>query len=172
MGWRSGEQGGIDNMGKDIDRNITRQLWERLKNVFTRNDVIPVENGGTGVDNIKDIVSVLTNGTKYEKLVVNTYKNEKINAIIDANIKINGNSFYLNIWNSYTVTDYKPNTNLILAVFQNTGFMPNVRCSAVYGILNATVTLYDGTITISINSPNAITTINGNDFRQFFSFPL
>ena len=35
-------------MGKDIDRNITRQLWERVKNVFTRNDVIPVENGGTG----------------------------------------------------------------------------------------------------------------------------
>ena len=35
-------------MGKDIDKNITRQLWERLKNTFTRNDVIPVENGGTG----------------------------------------------------------------------------------------------------------------------------
>lgn len=35
-------------MGKDIDRNITRQLWERLKKTFSRNDVIPVENGGTG----------------------------------------------------------------------------------------------------------------------------
>lgn len=30
-----GERLGIKNMGKDIDRNITRQLWERLKNTFT-----------------------------------------------------------------------------------------------------------------------------------------
>ena len=58
---------GIYDMGKDIDRNITRQLWEKNKNSFTRNDVIPVENGGTGVTNIKDIVSVITNGTKYIK---------------------------------------------------------------------------------------------------------
>ena len=35
-------------MGKDIDRNITRQFWERLKNTFTRNDIIPIKNGGTG----------------------------------------------------------------------------------------------------------------------------
>ena len=41
------------DMGKDIDRNITRQLWERLKNTFTRNDVIPVENGGTGENNLE-----------------------------------------------------------------------------------------------------------------------
>lgn len=26
-------------MGKDIDRNITRQLWEKNKNSFTRNDI-------------------------------------------------------------------------------------------------------------------------------------
>ena len=43
-------------LGKDIDKNITRQLWERLKNTFTRNDVIPVENGGTGV---KDFIPFL-----------------------------------------------------------------------------------------------------------------
>lgn len=43
-----GERLGIKNMGKDIDRNITRQLWERLKNTFTRNDVIPIENGELG----------------------------------------------------------------------------------------------------------------------------
>lgn len=44
-------------MGKDIDRNITRQLWERENgvtgDVFTKNDVIPVENGGTGVNNLE-----------------------------------------------------------------------------------------------------------------------
>ena len=39
-------------MGKDIDRNITRQLWERFKNTFSRNDIIPVKNGGTGVNNL------------------------------------------------------------------------------------------------------------------------
>mgnify|MGYP004565104083 CR=1 FL=1 len=41
-------------MGKDIDRNITRQLWERLKNTFSRNDVIPIENGGTGENSISN----------------------------------------------------------------------------------------------------------------------
>ena len=40
-------------MGKDIDRNITRQLYERVKNIFTRNDIIPVKNGGTGVNNLE-----------------------------------------------------------------------------------------------------------------------
>lgn len=114
----------------------------------------------------------MTNGTKYIKQVANTYKNEKINAMIKAYVNINDNSLYLNIWDSYKVTDYEPNTDLILAVFENTGFMPNVRCSALYGVLNATITLYDGTITISIRPSNAINTINGNDFRQFFTFPI
>lgn len=41
---------GNKKMGKDIDRNITRQLWERLKNTFSKNDVIPIKNGGTGGD--------------------------------------------------------------------------------------------------------------------------
>lgn len=81
MGWRSGEQGGIDNMGKDIDRNITRQLWERLKNVFTRNDVIPVENGGTGETNL-DLF--------YPKLV----QDERVTRIMIANETLN-NGFTL-----------------------------------------------------------------------------
>ena len=51
-------------MGKDIDRNITRQLWERFKNTFTKNDIIPVENGGTGVNNL---------GLFYPKLVEDYY---------------------------------------------------------------------------------------------------
>ena len=32
-----GERLGINNMGKDIDRNITRQLWERWKNEYKIN---------------------------------------------------------------------------------------------------------------------------------------
>ena len=159
-------------MGKDIDRNITRQLFERVKNVFTRNDVIPVENGGTGVNNIKDIVSVITNGTKYIKRIDNTYKNEKINKIVSSYIDINDNSIFLNMWGSYSVTDYEINTPLILAVFPNTGFMPNVRCSAMFGQTKATITLYDGTITISVESPTQIHSIIGDSFKNFFSFPL
>ena len=195
-------------MGKDIDRNITRQLWEKNAstdnvptdnvftkndvipvenggtgvtnlelftqklNVFTKNDVIPVENGGTGVTNINDIVSVITNGTKYIKRVTNTYKNEKLDKIVSSYIDINDNSIFLNMWDNYTVTGYEINTPLILAVFQNTGFMTNVRCSAIYGNTNATITLYDGTITISIESPNQIRSLIGNNFKNFFSFPL
>ena len=159
-------------MGKDIDRNITRQLFEKNKNSFTRNDVIPVENGGTGVTNIKDIVSLISNGTKYIKRINNTYKNEKIDKIISSYIDINNNSIYLNMIGNYNVTGYEINTPLILAVFQNTGFMPNVRCSAKYGMNDATITLYDGTITISIESPTKLTNLIGTSYRNFFSFPL
>ena len=166
---------GIYDMGKDIDRNITRQLFEKNKNSFTRNDVIPVENGGTGVTNIKDIVSLISNGTKYIKRINNTYKNEKIDKIVSSYIDINNNSMYLNMLGNYTVTGYEINTPLILAVFPNTGFMPNVRCSAMFGNSNnvySTITLYDGTITISVESPVDIRSINGAGFRNFFSFPL
>ena len=162
-------------MGKDIDRNITRQLWEKNKNSFTRNDVIPAENGGTGVTNIKDIVSVISNGTKYIKRINNTYKNDKIDKKISSYIDINNNSIYLHMIGNYTVTGYEINTPLILAVFQNTGFMPNVRCSAMYGSANnidATITLYDGTITISVKSPVDIRSLIGTSFKNFFSFPL
>lgn len=159
-------------MGKDIDRNITRQLWEKNKNTFTRNDVIPVENGGTGVTNIKDIVSVITNGTKYIKTIKNTYKNEHINKVVNSSIEINSNSILLRMGGSYTVTGYTINTPLILAVFENTGFMPNVRCSARYGANNATITLYDGTITISIESSSELTSVSTNNYGNFFSFPL
>ena len=163
---------GIYDMGKDIDRNITRQLFEKNKNSFTRNDVIPVENGGTGVTNIKDIVSVISNGTQYIKTINNTYKNEQINKVVNSSIEINSNSIFLRMGGNYTVTNYKLNTPLILAVFPNTGFMPNVRCSARYGNTNATITLYDGTITISIESHTEITTLNANTYGNFFSFPL
>lgn len=162
-------------MGKDIDRNITRQLWEKNKNTFTRNDIIPVENGGTGVNNIKDIVSIITNGTKYIKRIDNTYKNDKIDKKISSYIDINNNSIYLHMIGNYTVTGYEINTPLILAVFQNTGFMPNVRCSAMYGSdnnIDATITLYDGTITISVKSPVDISSLIGTSFKNFFSFPL
>ena len=36
----------------------------------------------------------------------------------------------------------------------------------------STITLYDGTITISVESPVDIRSIIGAGFRNFFSFPL
>lgn len=88
MGGWSGEQGGIDNMGKDIDRNITRQLWERLKNAFTRNDVIPIENGGYNIKRIRiapyrSEISILNN-------LLNFYGNFNENN----EYKINFNNFF------------------------------------------------------------------------------
>lgn len=63
-------------MGKDIDRNITRQLWEREQNastdnVFTKNDVIPVENGGTGVNNLELFYPKLVEDSNIKKIEVN-----------------------------------------------------------------------------------------------------
>ena len=70
MGGWTGEKVGNYDMGKDIDRNITRQLWEKetgvTGDVFTKNDVIPVENGGTGVNNLELF---------YPKLVEDSYIN-------------------------------------------------------------------------------------------------
>lgn len=88
-------------MGKDIDRNITRQLWERLKNTFSRNDVIPVKNGGTGETNSYDTVQSLTNNSKFIKIIQNTYKNEKINSVINATLSVNTNSIFINFTGDY-----------------------------------------------------------------------
>ena len=70
-------------MGKDIDRNITRQLFEKNKNSFTRNDVIPVENGGTGVTNLEDYyittISVNTSTPAVEGFTFNRSNNYQYN---------------------------------------------------------------------------------------------
>lgn len=66
-----GERLGINNMGKDIDRNITSQLWKRLKNTFSRNDVIPVENGGTGETNLDLFYPKLVQDERVTRLMIN-----------------------------------------------------------------------------------------------------
>ena len=58
-------------MGKDIDRNITRQLWEKFKNTFTNNDIIPVKNGGTGVNNLELFYPKLVEDSYITKIEVN-----------------------------------------------------------------------------------------------------
>ena len=59
-------------MGKDIDRNITRQLWERLKNTFSKNDVIPVENGGTGETSLVNLFGKSVNSKQIKEENKNT----------------------------------------------------------------------------------------------------
>lgn len=172
MGWRSGEQGGIDNMGKDIDRNITKQLWERLKNAFTRNDVIPIENGGTGATNSQNVISNLTNNTKYIDLIRNSYKNDKINKIIDSYIHVNTNSMYLYIAGNYTVTNDDNHIPLILAVFKNAPIFKNVKLNAVFNSERATIDIDNGTITISIRPTATVENISLDQYKTFFTFPL
>ena len=88
---------GFNNMGKDIDRNITRQLWEKIKNTFSRNDVIPVENGGTGVTNLELFYPKLVEDKYTTSIVVNTLtpvKGFTINDDTNLVIKIYKKSMY------------------------------------------------------------------------------
>lgn len=178
MGGWTGEKGwGIYDMGKDIDRNITRQLWEKEKNVstdnvFTKNDVIPVKNGGTGVTNTNDIVSVITNGTKYIRRVDNTYKNEKIDRIITGYLVINSNSFFINLFGQYNLVNHTEKETLIVAEFKNTGFLPQVTCDFVYSSNNTTIHMKNGTITITTDVHQSIQKIDASNFQQFITFPV
>ena len=84
-------------MGKDIDRNITRQLYERFKNIFTRNDVIPVENGGTGVNNLELFYPKLVEDKFITKILVNTLtpvKGFTIDGDTNCSIVINKKSMF------------------------------------------------------------------------------
>ena len=86
-------------MGKDIDRNITRQLWEREKNAFTRNDVIPVENGGTGEKSLELFYPKLVQDKFIKKIfVINEKLIEGFKAESDctAVIILHSKSFYIN----------------------------------------------------------------------------
>ena len=128
-------------MGKDIDRNITRQLWERLKNSFTRNDVIPVENGGTGVNNLELFYPKLVedeNITKIEVKTLTPLKGFTINSDTNLIIMINKKSMFFegtihvtrnpnvttNIYLSHKipVKGYKIN-NIIFAPYANRLFI-------------------------------------------------
>ena len=84
-------------MGKDIDRNITRQLFEKNKNSFTRNDVIPVENGGTGVSNLELFYPKLVEDRYITRIEINNLtpvKGFTINSDTNLFIKINKKSMY------------------------------------------------------------------------------
>lgn len=85
-------------MGKDIDRNITRQLWERFKNTFSRNDVIPVKNGGTGVNHLELLYPKLVQDYYVKRIdIINAKLEEGFTAESDctAVINVNYKSFYI-----------------------------------------------------------------------------
>ena len=90
---------GFNNMGKDIDRNITRQLWERFKNTFSRNDVIPVKNGGTGVNNLELFYPKLVQDKFITKIFViheQLIEGFKAESDCTAIIILHSKSFYIN----------------------------------------------------------------------------
>ena len=162
MGGWTGEKGWIYDMGKDIDRNITRQLWERLKNTFTRNDVIPVENGGTGVNNLELF---------YPKLVEDKY-------ITRIEVKT------LTPVNGFTIVG---DTNLIIIinkksmffdgtihVTRNTGITENVYLKHEipikgYNINNIQIAQYESTLSINDNILSLGGSFNtSNEYRMRF----
>ena len=86
-------------MEKDIDRNITRQLWEKVKNTFTKNDVIPVKNGGTGEKSLELFYPKLVQDKFIKKIfVINEQLIEGFKAESDctATILLHSKSFYIN----------------------------------------------------------------------------
>lgn len=140
--------------------------------VFTRNDVIPVENGGTGLSNLSNLIPTITNNSNIGKRIQNKYKNEKIDSIVRGTIAINTNSFYIDLLGSYTLSNIIPNEQLVIAVFENTGFYPKTKCSFVYNTNNTICSIDNGTITISIKMQQNQTKLNASDLKGFISFPV
>ena len=131
-------------MGKDIDRNITRQLWERFKNTFSRNDVIPVENGGTGVNNLELF---------YPKLV-----EDKFITRIDVKTLTPVNGFTINSDTNLTIAINKKSMFFegTIHVTRNTGITENVYLKHEipikgYNINNIQIAQYGTTLSINDN---------------------
>lgn len=132
-------------MGKDIDRNITRQLWEqKQQNAFTRNDVIPVENGGTGVNNLELFYPKLVEDKFITKINVNTLtpvNGFTINADTNLIIVINKKSMFF---------------DGTIHVTRNTGITGNVYLKHEipikgYNINNIQIAQYESTLSINDN---------------------
>ena len=134
-------------MGKDIDRNITRQLWERLKNTFSRNDVIPIKNGGTGKNSISN-----TFLHRYSKNEFKLYEGFSFGDTFNIYFDVNEKSIFLS-GNLNVIRE--PNITSTLFGYLKIDFFKNN-----YNINKISVGIYG--LKISIN----------NDFLYFYSdFP-
>ena len=131
-------------MGKDIDRNITRQLLERFKNTFSRNDIIPVKNGGTGVDNLELFYPKLVEDkyiTRIEVKTLTPVKGFTINSDTNLIIIINKKSMFF---------------DGTVHVTRNTGITENVYLKHEipikgYNINNIQIAQYGSTLSINDN---------------------
>ena len=149
-------------MGKDIDRNITRQLWERFKNTFSRNDVIPVENGGTGVNNLELF---------YPKLV-----EDKFITRIDVKTLTPVNGFTINSDTNLTIAINKKSMFFegTIHVTRNTGITENVYLKHEipikgYNINNIQIAQYGTTLSINDNILSLGGDFNtSNEYRMRF----
>ena len=149
-------------MGKDIDRNITRQLYEKFKNIFTRNDVIPVENGGTGVNNLELF---------YPKLV-----EDKFITRIDVKTLTPINGFTINSDTNLTIAINKKSMFFegAIHVTRNTGITENVYLKHKipikgYNINNIQIAQYGSTLSINDNILSLGGSFNtSNEYRMRF----
>ena len=149
-------------MGKDIDRNITRQLFEKNKNSFTRNDVIPVENGGTGVNNLELFYPKLVEDGFITKINVNTLtpvKGFTINGDTNLTIVINKKSMFF---------------EGTIHVTRNTGITETVYLKHKipikgYNINNIQIAQYESTLSINDNILSLGGSFNtSNEYRMRF----
>lgn len=146
-------------MGKDIDRNITRQLWERLKNTFSKNDVIPVENGGTGETSLVNLLGKSVNSKQIKEERKNTVTfNTGITPLDDFNaiIIVNTNSIVIRGTISVTKETATHETIKILsfpvasdATINNTLAYQNTRINVTNGICTILVGFINNTFTMN-----------------------
>ena len=132
-------------MGKDIDRNITRQLWEKFKNTFTRNDVIPVENGETGVKSLELFYPKLVEDSNITRIEVNNLtpavKGFTFNGNTNFFIVINKKSMYFE-----GLVNVKRDTNITTNTYLKVE-MPNIG----YNIKNIQIAPNESKISIVNN---------------------
>ena len=149
-------------MEKDIDRNITRQLWEKNKNTFTRNDVIPVKNGGTGVNNLELFYPKLVEDKFITRIDVKTLtpvKGFTINNDTNLTIAINKKSMFF---------------EGTIHVTRNTGITENVYLKHEipikgYNINNIQIAQYGTTLSINDNILSLGGEFNtSNEYRMRF----
>ena len=148
-------------MGKDIDRNITRQLWEKNKNSFTRNDVIPVENGGTGEKSLELFYPKLVQDKFIKKLfVINEQLVEGFTAERDctAVILLHSKSFFINGKMHISRNNNISTTEYLKIKLNNGGYdIHNItfeRNSSKFSIINDTLILegfFDSNNTYTFN---------------------
>lgn len=156
-------------MGKDIDRNITRQLWERLKNTFSKNDVIPIENGGTGENNNLDAFRKLIDNDTYIRDIQNTYKNPNLDSIIDGVVYINKKSIYIDMYGEANILDDSINTFTIFAM-SNINELKGIKSDFICSLYSTHVYIDNGSLTITINKNPSYSKIQGTNAKAFILY--